>query len=85
MRRGMGDPPLMSGTRYCDQSLSYSKQNQNTGRPSLEIGQTFQNRMGFGSIGSKFHFPNAQLSQCGLVCDVIQSHTPIVCISSSGQ
>ena len=51
---------------------------------SFEIGQTSQNRMGFGSIGSQFHFPNAQLSQCGFVCNTIQSQTPIVCISSSG-
>ena len=24
------------------------------------------------STGSEFHFPNAQLSQCGFVCDMIQ-------------
>ena len=44
-----------------------------------------QNRMYFGSIGGKFHFPNAQFSQCGFVCDTIQSQRPLVCISSSGQ
>ena len=44
-------------------------------------------RMGFGSVDiyRELHFPNAQLSQCGFVCDAVQSHTPIVCISSSGQ
>ena len=41
--------------------------------------------MSFGSIGSEFHFPNAQLPQCGFVCYMIQSQTPIVCISSSRQ
>ena len=41
--------------------------------------------MGFGSIGGEFHFPNAQLSQCGFFCNTIQSQTPIVCISNSGQ
>ena len=46
---------------------------------------TYQNRMGIGSIHCKFHIPNAQLSQCGPVCDLIQSQTPIVCISSSRQ
>ena len=66
-------------------SSSYSRQIQYIGRLSLEIEQTSQNGMGFGSIGGKFHFPNAQLSQCGFVCDMIQSQTPIVCISSSGQ
>ena len=81
----MGDLSLVSGTRYRDQSSSYSRQIQYICRQSFEIGQTSQNRMGFGSVCSKFHFPNAQLSQCGLVCDVIQSQTPIVCISSSGQ
>ena len=33
--------------------------------------------MGFGIIGSEFHFPNSQLSQCGFVCDTIQSQTPL--------
>ena len=83
MRRGMGDPPLVSGTQCRDQSSSYSRQIQYIGRPSFEIGQTSQNRMGFGLIIDQFHFPNAQLSQCGFVCDTIQSQTPIVCISSS--
>ena len=41
--------------------------------------------MGVGSIDCEFHIPNAQLSQCGLVCDTIQSQTPIVYISSSRQ
>ena len=85
MRRGMGDPPLVLEARHRNQSSSYSRQIQYMSRPSFEIGQTSQNRMGFGSISSEFHFPNAQLSQCGFVCDTIQSQTPIVCISSSGQ
>ena len=38
-----------------------------------------------GSIGGKLYLPNAQFSQCGFVCDSIQSQTPTVCISSSGQ
>ena len=54
---------------------SYSRQIQYIGRRSLEIGQTSQNRMGFGSMGSKFHFPNAQLSQCGFICNTIRSQT----------
>ena len=41
--------------------------------------------MGFGSIGTELRLPNAQLPQCGFVCNTIQSQTPIVCISSSGQ
>ena len=31
------------------------------------------------------HFSNAHLPQCGSVCDTLQSQTPTVCISSSGQ
>ena len=85
MRRGMGDPPLMPGTLYRDQSLSYSRQIQYIGWPSFEIGQISQNRMGFRSISSEFHFPNAQLSRCRFVCDTIKSQTPLVCISSFGQ
>ena len=85
MCRGMGEPPLVLGTWYCAQSLSYTRQIQYIDSPSLEIRQTSQNRMGFGSINSEFHFPNAQLSQCGFVCDTIQSQTSIVCISSSRQ
>ena len=41
--------------------------------------------MGIGSIDHEFHIPNAQLAQCGPVCDTIQSQTPIVYISSSRQ
>ena len=83
--RTMGDPPSVSGTRHNEQSSSYSWQIQYIGRPSFDIGQTSQNRMGFGSISGKFHFPNAQLTQCGFVCDMIQSPPLFVCISSSGQ
>ena len=85
MYRGMGDPQLVPGTRCSNQSSSYSRQIQYFGRLLLEIGQTYQNRMGIGSNHSEFNIPNAQLSQCGPVCDTIQSQTPIVCISSSRQ
>ena len=66
MRRGMGDPPLVSGTWYHDQSSSYSRQIQYIGRPSLEIGQTSQNRMGLGqsvvnSIFQMLNYPNVDL------------------------
>ena len=84
MHGGMGNSPLVL---YCTQILSYSRQIQYIGRPSLEIGQTSQYRMVFGSIGGEFHFSNAQFPQCGFVCDLIQSQTSIVhvCFSSSGQ
>ena len=85
MHGGMGDPPLVPGTQYRYQNLSYSRQIQYIGRPSFKIGQTSQNRIGFGSIGSEFHFPNAQFSQYRFVCNTIQSQTPIVCTSNSGQ
>ena len=42
-------------------------------------------RMGLGSTDCEFHIQNAQLSQCGSVCDMIQLETPIVFISSSRQ
>ena len=42
-----------------------------------------QYRIVLGS--SKLHFSNAQISQCGFVCDSVQPQTPIVCLSSSGQ
>ena len=41
--------------------------------------------MSIGSVECKLHFPNAQLPQCGSVCYTLQSQTPIVCNSSSGQ
>ena len=85
MYRGMGDPQLVPKTRCRNHSSSYSRQIQYFGRPPLETGQAYQNRMGIGSIGREFHSPDAQLSQCGPVCDTIQSQTPIVCISSSWQ
>ena len=85
MRRGMENPLLVPGIRYHDLSLLYPRKIQHIGKPSLEIGQASQNRMGFGSIGSELCLPNAQLPQCGFVCDTIQSQTPIVRVSSSGQ
>ena len=85
MRRGMDNPQLVPGILYLDQSLSYPRQIQHIGILSFEIGQASQNRMGFGSICSKLRLPNAQLPQCGFICDTFQSQTPTVCISSSGQ
>ena len=85
MHRGMENPPLVPGIQYRDQSTSYPRQIQHIGRPFFEIRQAFQNRIGFGSIGRELHLPNAQLPQCGFVCNTIQSQTPIVCISRSGQ
>ena len=85
MCRGMGDPPWVPGTRCHYQSPTYPRQIQYFGRLSLENGQTSQNRMGIGSISCKLHFPNIQLTQCGSVCDTLQSQTPIEGISSSRQ
>ena len=45
-----------------------------------KIGQTYQNRMGTGSISSEIRFPDAQISHCGFVCNSFQSQTPIVCV-----
>ena len=84
MHRRMGNPPLMPGTRHYPENLSYPRQIQHSSRPSLEIRQTSQYRMVSGSNGGKLHLSNAQFSQCGFVCDLIQSQTPIVCISSFG-
>ena len=41
--------------------------------------------MGSGSNSSEFSIPDAQFSKCGLVCDTIQSQTPIICLSSTRQ
>ena len=65
----MENPPLVPGIRYSYQSSSYPRQIQHIGRPSIEARQATQNRMGFGSVGSKLHLPNAQFTQCGFVCD----------------
>ena len=85
MHGGIGNSPLVPGTRYYTQNLSYPRQIQYISRLSLEIGQTSQYRMVFGSVGGEFHFSNAQFSQCGFICDSIQSQTPIICIFSFGQ
>ena len=85
MHRGMGNSPQVPGTQYCTQNSSYPRQIQYISRLSLEIGQTSQYRMVFGSIGGKFHFSHVQFSQCGFVCNSIQSQTQVVCISSSRQ
>ena len=63
-------------------SLSYSRQIQYIGRLPFEIGQTSQNRMALDQSVANSIFQILKLSQCGFVCDVIQSQTPIVCISS---
>ena len=85
MRRGMGDPSLMSVTWHHDQSLSYSRQSQYIGRPSFEIGQTSQNRMGFGSIGGEFHFPMLSYPNVGLFASRFNHKLPLYRISSSRQ
>ena len=51
----------------------------------LSNGQTYQNRMGFGSNSSEFRVPDAQFPECGFVCNPIQSQTPIICLPSSRQ
>ena len=84
MHRRMGNPPLMPGTPHYPENSSYPRQIQHSSRPSLEIRQTSQYRLVSGSNGGKLHLSNAQFSQCGFVCDLIQSQTPIVCISSVG-
>ena len=70
MCRGMGAPPLVHGRR-CYQSSTYPRQIQCFGRSSIENGQTSENRMGIGSINRELHIPNAQLPQCGSVCDTL--------------
>ena len=59
MYRGLEDPQFVSGTWYRCQSSSYSRQIQCFGGPPLQIGQTYQNRMGIGSNDSELHIPNA--------------------------
>ena len=72
-----GNPSLMSGIWHCDQSLSYSRQSQYIGRPSFEIGQTSQNRMGFGSIGDEFHFPMLSYPNVGLFASRFSHKLPL--------
>ena len=85
MPGSMGNPQLVLGTQHRYQSLSYPRQIQHFSRPPIQIGQTYQNRMGFGSNSSEFHVPDAQFSECGFVCNPIQSQTPSVYVSCSGQ
>ena len=47
--------------------------------------KTLKTEWALDQSNAKFHFPNAQLPQCGSVCDTFQSQTSIVCISSSRQ
>ena len=58
---------------------------QSLSGPSLKIRQTSKYGMVIGINGNQKHFSNAQISRYGFVCDSIQSHTPIVSFSSSGQ
>ena len=78
-----GNPPLVPG--YYPQNSSYPRQIQHSARQFLKTRQTSQYRMVPGSNSGKLQLSNAQFSQCGFVCNSIQSQTPIVCISSSGQ
>ena len=81
----MGDPQLVLGTRHRYQSSSYPRQIQHLSRLPVQIGKTCQNRMGFRSNSSEFCVPDAQLPECGFVCNPIQSQTPIKCLPSSRQ
>ena len=83
LRRSLGNSQLVPGTRHRYQSSSHSRQIQHSCRPLIKIRQTYQDRMGSGSNSSKFSIPDAQFSKCGLVCDSIQSQTPIICLSST--
>ena len=78
-------PPVVPKTSYSSQDSTYSRQIQCFGRPIIENEQSYQNRMGMGSIDSKFNIPKVQLSQSGSVCDKFQSQTSNLCIPSSGQ
>ena len=75
----------MPGTRHGNQSASYPRQIQQLSRQPIQTGQTYEDRMGFGSNSSKFRVPDAHFPECGFVCDLIQSQTPTICLPSSGQ
>ena len=75
MCRGMEDPPIVPKPSSCHQDLSYPWQIQCFGRQVIDNRQNSQNRVGIGSIDSKFNFPNVQLSQSGSVSDTFQSQT----------
>ena len=83
--RGMENSQLGPGTRRRYQSSSHSRRIQHSCRPLIQTRQTYQNRMGSGSNSSEFSIPDAQFPKCGLVCDTIQSQTPIICLSSTRQ
>ena len=85
LRRGLGNSQLVPGTRHRYQSSSHSRQIQHSCRPPIKIRQTYQDRMGSGSNSSEFSIPDAQFSKCELVCDSIQSQTPVICLSSTRQ
>ena len=52
---------------------------------SLEIRQTSRYRIVLVSNSDNLHFSNDRVSQYGFVCDSMQSQTPIIYLSSSGQ
>ena len=76
---------MVPKTSSCHQDLSYPRQIQCFGRQVINNRQNSQNRVGTGSIDSKFNFPNVQLSQSGSVSDMFQSQTSTLCVPSSGQ
>ena len=53
---GMEDSPIVPKTSYCHQDSSYPRQIQCFGRQFIENRQNSQNRVGTGSIDSKFNF-----------------------------
>ena len=76
---------MVPKTSYSRKDSSYPRQIQCFGRPIIENGQQYQNRIDIGSINCEFNFPNVQLSQSGSVCNTFQSQTSTLCIPSSGQ
>ena len=85
LRRSVGDPQFLPGNGIVIRVRHIPGKFNIFSRPPIQIGQTNQNRIGSGSIGSEFSILDALFSQCGFACDSFQSQNPVVCHNSSRQ
>ena len=86
MYRSIGNPPLVPGTQCNSKNSSHSREIQHSCGSFLKIGQSSQYEMVFESNGvANCIYQMLRFSQCGFVCDSIQTQTPIVCFSDARQ
>ena len=85
MRRGLGNPPLVSREWNISQGQTHSWQNQYFGRPPVSVRQANINRMVPESVNLQFDFSDVGTSQHRSFCDTAEQQASTICLPNSGQ